>query len=438
MVKTVHVCSECAYRAHQWHGRCPDCGAWDSFAPAPSEGAASGHASPIRLASVDLTSKKKLTTGISEFDRALGGGLVAGSVVLIAGEPGVGKSTLMLQVADGLSQRGSEVILVCGEESLEQVASRAQRLGRLNGALGTAATDLPTVVDQIVSADVAVVDSVQTLRDPSAPGEPGSISQVRACAAELARAAHATGTTVLLIGHVTKDGGVAGPRALEHLVDAVVSFEGDRGHALRTIRATKNRFGPTSEIGVFEMTAKGLVEVADASGLFLKDRMPGSPGSAVACVLEGRRPLAVEVQAIVAKSPTASPRRVANGIDGVRLGVIAAILDRRAQVRLLDQDVYASIAGGLRVVEPGLDLALAIAMASSRLDKPVPPDCAFIGEVGLGGEIRSVAGIDARIEEVSRLGFKKVVVPAGESNGNHGPIETIRVQELNEVLGLLW
>lgn len=434
MTKTALVCTECGYRAHQWHGRCPECGAWDSFAHVSPAGNGPPAAPPVRLAGVDFASRPRLSTGIGEFDRVLGGGLVAGSLVLVAGEPGVGKSTLMLQAAAGLESQGCKVLLVCGEESVEQVAERAARLGGLGGAMASSATDLPTVAAQIGEAEVAMVDSVQTLRDPSVPGTPGSVSQVRACASALSRAARQTHTAVFLVGHVTKDNQVAGPRALEHLVDAVITFEGDRGHALRILRATKNRFGPTAEVGVFEMGRSGLTEVPDASGLFLKDRRAGAAGSAVGCMLEGRRPVALEVQTLVMRSGASMPRRVASGIDATRLGVVAAVLDRRAQVPLSNYDVYASIAGGVRAAEPGIDLALAVALASSRMNKPPPADAAFIGEVGLGGEVRAVPGIQLRIAEVARLGFKRVITPV--STQPHEGVEVHRVSDLIETLHL--
>lgn len=412
------MCIQCGHRALQWHGRCPECGSWDSLAKAPQD---SGVASaPVPLAEVDFTSNPRLSTGLGELDRVLGGGLVAGSVVLIAGEPGIGKSTLMLQAAVRLEQEG-RMVLVCGEESVDQVAARAARVGRLQKAVATSATDLGSVMAHIAGAHVAIIDSIQALRDPSAPGDAGSVSQVRACAAELARAARSTGVSLFLIGHVTKDGYVAGPKVLEHLVDAVVTFEGDRGHALRTIRASKNRFGPTAEVGVFEMGPSGLSEVADASRLFLRDRRPGVAGSAVTCVLEGRRPMALEVQTLVRRSQAPVPRRTTNGLDGGRLGLVAAVLDRRAGITLGNCDVFASIPGGIRSTEPAIDLALAFALASARLNRPVPPDVAFIGEVGLAGEVRAVPGLSARLNEISRLGFGQALVPASAEEDGSAP-----------------
>jgi DNA repair protein RadA/Sms len=417
MAKTAIVCGECGYRTLQWVGRCPGCGAWDSLVEAAPEAPVDGPApGVVPLAEVDPGSRQRLLTGIGELDRVLGGGLVPGSIVLLAGEPGIGKSTLTLQAAERLELAGGRVLLVCGEESVEQVAARARRIGALLGGIrATAATDLPTVLDQAAGFDVVVVDSIQTMGDPALSGEPGSVSQVRGCAGALARFARTSGTAVVLIGHVTKEGSVAGPRVLEHVVDAVLTFEGDRAHLLRMVRASKNRYGPTAEVGVFEMGAQGLREVADASQLFLVDRTVGIPGSAVGCVLEGRRPLALEVQTLVVPNNAPMPRRVANGVDGARLGVVTAVLSERAGVKVGAADVYASIPGGFRTAEPGLDLALVMALASARTHRAVPEALAAVGEVGLGGEIRSVPGLEARVVELARLGFDRVVVPATAS-----------------------
>jgi DNA repair protein RadA/Sms len=438
MAKTAITCGECGHRTLQWHGRCPACGAWDSLAEdAPTApGGTAGAVLP--LAEVDPGSGRRLLTGIGELDRVLGGGLVPGSIVLLAGEPGIGKSTLTLQAAEGLEGAGHRVLLVCGEESLEQVAGRARRIGTsLGGIRATRSTELPAVVDQASGFDVVIVDSIQTMGDPASPGEPGSVSQVRGCAGTLARFARWSGTSVVLIGHVTKDGSVAGPRVLEHVVDAVLTFEGDRGHLLRMVRASKNRYGPTAEVGVFEMGARGLREVADASQLFLVDRNTGIPGSAVGCVLEGRRPLALEVQTLVVTSSAGSlPRRVANGVDGARLGVAAAVLGARANVKIGGSDVYASIPGGFRTAEPGLDLALVIALASAQKNRAVPGGLAAVGEVGLGGEVRSVPGLDARVVELARLGFEEVVVPATASVETTG-IKVRRARSVGIALQIL-
>lgn len=366
----------------------------------------------MEIGRVAFEHTERISTGLNELDRVLGGGLVAGSVVLLAGEPGVGKSTLLLQAAAGIEQSGREVLIVCGEESLEQVATRARRLGGPLSARLTAATEVPSILPLIGGAHVLLVDSVQTLRDGYSGAEPGSVSQVRRCAAELTAAAREHGCAVILVGHITKDGSIAGPRSLEHLVDAVVTFEGDRGHVLRTVRGIKNRFGPAAEMGVFEMGSKGLSEVPDASQFFLAERPQGVAGSAVGCILEGRRPVALEVQALAVFSTAALPRRVAQGIESSRLGLALAVLERRAGIELGRFDVYCSIAGGLRAAEPGIDLALSLALASARLDVVLPAGMAAVGEVGLGGEVRSVAGMQARVTELTRLGFTTILTPA--------------------------
>ena len=430
MTTTELVCSECGHRTLQELGRCPTCGAWASFV----EGGQVTAPKPTPLARVESTGSERLSTGLVEFDRVLGGGLVKGSVVLVAGEPGVGKSTLMLQTACGLEDRGRRVLLICGEESLEQVAARAARLGGPKKAEATTTTAVDLIAAMLAGVDVAIVDSVQALRDSTATGDAGSVTQVRSCAATLTRAARASNCAVVLVGHVTKDGGVAGPRTLEHLVDVVVTFEGDRGHALRTIRGVKNRFGPTDELGVFEMGPTGLNEVADPSALFLADRREGVAGSAVGCVIEGRRPVALEVQALVNATEAMHPRRVAQGLEASRLGLALAVLEARGRVLLRSCDIYASIAGGLRAAEPGIDLALALAIAGAALSKFLPPQVGVIGELGLGGEIRAVPAMGPRVKELTRLGFTKIVMPVSAQVED---VESIGVKHIGQALTLL-
>lgn len=440
------TCTECGYQVSQWCGRCPQCGAWESFAQEPARprtragGQASGRAvivaaAPVALGDIEAASHQRLATGIGELDRVLGGGLVRGSVVLLAGEPGAGKSTLALQAAAGLEATGARVLLVCGEESVDQVAARARRLGGVSATQAFSGTDLGEVLGHSAGFDVVMVDSIQTLSDPDLTGEPGSVTQVRGCASALARHARETRTALLLVGHVTKDGMIAGPRVLEHLVDAVLTFEGDRGHSLRTLRSTKNRFGGTAELGVFEMKARGLVEVADASRLFLADRRPGIPGSAVGCVMEGRRPVALEVQALVAPNDGGHLRRVAHGLERERLEVAAAVLDRRAGVKFDKFDLFARVAGGYSANEPAIDLALALALASARLDRPVPADLVAIGEVGLSGDVRAVPGIRARLAECARLGFRRAVV--GRSVEERAGLQVHAVSEVADAVALL-
>jgi DNA repair protein RadA/Sms len=410
MAKDLLICSHCGHRSLQWLGRCPECGAWESFV----RSAEVSQAAVIPIGEVLGALEERLPTGIAELDRVLGGGLVRGSVVLLAGEPGIGKSTLVLQVAAGLERMGRRVLLVCGEESPAQVAARSKRLGTVLATKLTAATDVGSIAALMPHTDVLLIDSIQTVRDPESAGEPGSVAQVRSCAASLTQKARTCGTAVVLIGHICKDGSIAGPRALEHLVDVVLTFEGDRGQVLRTVRGVKNRFGPTAEIGVFQMGPTGLIEVPDASRLFLGQRDASVAGSAVGCALEGRRPVALEIQTLIVPTRAPVARRVAQGLEPARLGVALAVLDRRAGVKLGDWDVYASVAGGMRAAEPGIDLALALALASSRLHRPLPQGLAAVGEVGLAGDIRAVPGLQARVRELLRLGFSQVIVPNGE------------------------
>ncbi|CAN5771688.1 DNA repair protein RadA [soil metagenome] len=416
MAKGALICLQCGHRTLQWLGRCPDCSAWDSFveepplvARNPKRPARAG--ATVLIGAVEASPHTRISTGLSELDRVLGGGLVKGSVVLIAGDPGVGKSTLLLQAASGVEKLGRQVLLVCGEESIEQVAARARRLGAPRRTTLTSATDLDGIVPLMDGTDVVLIDSIQSLRAAEAGGEPGSVSQVRQCAMGLTEAARRTGAALVLVGHITKDGSIAGPRALEHLVDVVVTFEGDRGHHLRTVRGIKNRYGATGELGVFEMGPHGLTEVPDASRFFLAERHIGAPGSAVGCVIEGRRPLALEIQALVVKGGAPVPRRVTQGLEMSRLGMCLAVLQQHAGLKMSDCDVYASVAGGLRAVEPAIDLPLCLAVAGSFANKPIPAGVAAVGEVGLSGEMRSVPGLALRVNELVRLGFKTVIAP---------------------------
>lgn len=449
MPKTAMICLQCGHRSLQWLGRCPDCSAWDSFveepplvARAPKRPTEAG--ATVLIGAVETISASRIKTGLGELDRVLGGGLVKGSVILIAGEPGVGKSTLLLQAAAGVEQQGKQVLLVCGEESIEQVAARARRLGAPRRTTLTAATDLSAIVPLMTGTDVVLVDSIQSLRASESAGEPGSVAQVRLCAMALTEAARDTGAALVLVGHITKDGSIAGPRALEHLVDVVLTFEGDRGHHLRTVRGIKNRYGATGELGVFQMGSAGLSEVADASRFFLAERHKDAVGSAVGCIIEGRRSLALEIQALVVscKAP-AVPRRVAQGLEMARLGVAMAVLQQHGKVNMADCDVYASVAGGLRAAEPAIDLPLCLALASSRRNVPIPAGVAAVGEVGLAGEVRSVPGLDSRVNELFRLGFKTVLAPPVHGTDGIGDIspekgaKVVRAASLSQALAIL-
>jgi DNA repair protein RadA/Sms len=428
--RSVHRCSACGHEESRWHGRCGGCGAWNTMveevaAPAPAAGLSpSGRGAravrPVPLRVVQATEVARLRTGIGELDRVLGGGLVPGSLVLIGGSPGIGKSTLTTMALAHLTAAGRRTLYVSAEESAAQIKLRAERLS-------AAALEIPTVAETDLGAvlatleaerpDVCVVDSVQTLHDAALTGAPGSVGQVRQVAGEVARVAKARGIAVLLVGHVTKEGALAGPRVLEHLVDCVLQFEGERERTYRTLRALKNRFGSTSEAGVFEMRSDGLVEVLDASARFVGEAT-GQPGSVVLCAMEGTRPLLVELQALVAPSELVPPRRVVSGIDRNRLALVLAVLARHAGVGLGAADVFVNVVGGVRVEEPGADLAVALAVASAhrgtaptRGERPL----ACFGELGLTGELRSVAHADRRVAEAEKFGLGPVLGPSAGS-----------------------
>jgi len=435
----------------RWVGRCPACGEWGTFveeavpdtragangiggggrgAPAPP----ARPATPIR--EVPLDAQDRAATGLAELDRVLGGGLVPGSVTLLGGEPGAGKSTLLLQAACALAVTGATVLYVSGEESTGQIRLRADRLGALaDGLLLAAETELPAVLGlvQAHAPDVLVLDSIQTVHDPDLGGGAGGVAQVRHCAAALTDTAKRRGMATLLVGHVTKEGALAGPRVLEHLVDTVCELAGERHHALRLLTAVKHRFGAVGEVGCFEMTSEGLRSVEDAGRLFVGDAPDGTTGIAVTLALEGRRPLACEVQALVAPTQLANPRRVASGLDGARLGLLVAVLERRAGVRLSERDVYASSVGGVRLAEPAVDLALCLAVASSQQDAAVPRGLVALGEVGLAGELRLVAQTERRLAEAARLGFSRALVPHAYTGEAFG----LRLDGVRDLVGAL-
>ncbi|MFM5968389.1 MAG: DNA repair protein RadA [Micrococcales bacterium] len=421
--KTSFVCSECGWSTVKWVGRCAECQQWDTMQEA-SAGRGLGstkQVAPVRLISsaaakpiTDVSTKpvQVWPTKVGEFDRVLGGGLVPGAVILLSGEPGVGKSTLLLEVAANAARSGSKVLYVSGEESVGQVRMRAERTGALVDSLYLAAeTDLATVLGQIdaVEPDLLVLDSVQTVASAEIDGAAGMPSQVREVAANVIRVAKDRAMPVILVGHVTKDGSIAGPRALEHLVDVVCHFEGDRQTSLRFVRSLKNRFGPTDEVGCFEMTGDGIREVPDPSGLFLSRGESPVSGTCVTVTVEGKRALIAEVQALVVKSSSPQPRRVTNGVDSSRVAMLLAVLERRAGLRVSELDVYVSTVGGVRLSEPAADLAIAVAIASAVADKPVAHNLAAFGEISLAGEIRKVSNDKARANEASRLGFVRTV-----------------------------
>lgn len=467
-------CTECGWTTAKWAGRCGECQEWGTVtedspaASGPRTSAVAPTRSPARpIGEISVESARATATGVAEFDRVLGGGLVPGAVVLLAGEPGVGKSTLLLAVASNVAAGAVDapgpasspaspgpgdspttaarppgprtVLYVTGEESAGQVRLRAERIGALApGLLLAAETDLATVLGHIeaVEPDLLVVDSVQTIASTEVEGAPGGVGQVREVAAAIIAAAKSRDMPVVLVGHVTKDGSVAGPRTLEHLVDVVCQFEGDRHSRLRIVRAVKNRYGPTDEVGCFDLSETGIVGLADPSGLFLSHTRAGVPGTCITVTLEGRRPLALEIQALVVPSFLANPRRTTSGVDSSRLAMILAVMHRHAGVRLADQDVYVSTIGGARVTEPAADLATALAVLSAREGQVLPGGTLALGEVGLAGDIRPVSGLDRRLAEAARLGFTRAVVPRGSTVKPIAGISVLPATHLGEAVEL--
>jgi DNA repair protein RadA/Sms len=425
---TRYVCQSCGAVWPKWSGRCDTCGEWNTIAEEAIEAkpGAPPASKPKRLAFVGLEGvtapPPRAQTGIAELDRVLGGGLVAASAVLVGGDPGIGKSTLLLQTAASLARAGRRVLYITGEESVDQIRLRAKRLGLLDARLDLAAAinvrDIAAALEESADAALVVIDSIQTMWLDTIESAPGSVAQVRACSFELIRLAKQRGFALVLVGHVTKEGAIAGPRVLEHMVDAVLYFEGDRGHQFRILRGVKNRYGPTDEIGVFEMTEHGLAEVPNPSALFLAERRGNIAGSAVFAGLEGTRPVLVEVQALLSPNAGGSPRRSVIGWDSGRLAMMLAVLDSRAGLRLSGHDVYLNIAGGLRVGEPAADLAVAAALASAATDTPTDPGSVYFGEVGLSGEIRQVAQAEARLKEAQKLGFAAACLPRRIARGD--------------------
>jgi DNA repair protein RadA/Sms len=435
-----YTCTSCGWTTAKWVGRCGECQEWGSVGEtaAPVAGvtrARVGAARPQPIAEVATDTALTRPTGVDEFDRVLGGGLVGGAVVLLAGEPGVGKSTLLLDVASRAAQHGRTVLYVTGEESAGQVRLRAERIGALRPRLLIAAeTDLGTVLGHVQQAepDLLVVDSVQTIASDAVDGTAGNVTQVREVAASLIRVAKERGMATVLVGHVTKDGSIAGPRVLEHLVDVVCQFEGDRHSRLRLVRAVKNRYGPTDEVGCFDLSDAGITGLPDPSGLFLSRHAEPVPGTCVTVALEGRRPLVGEVQALVGPSAASLPRRATSGLDGSRVAMALAVLERRAGIRMVGSDTYAATVGGARLVEPACDLAIALAVASAALDVPLAPGTVAFGEVGLTGEVRRVSGVARRLTEAARLGFTRAVVPLHSDD----PVPAPEGMLVHEVAGI--
>lgn len=421
--RSLFFCQECGHESPRWMGRCPGCGAWNSMVEEPSARAGvrgslspglSTGGRPVAIGDVAAEDARRMPTGSAELDRVLGGGIVPGSFVLVGGDPGIGKSTLLLQLAARVAREHGTVLYVSGEESARQIRMRADRLGTIHERLLVLAeTDLDAIEQhaKAVSPALLIVDSIQTVFKPDLASAPGSVSQVRECAAQLLRVAKGQNTAVFIVGHVTKEGSLAGPRVLEHIVDTVLYFEGERHASFRILRAVKNRFGSTNEIGLFEMRDAGLVEVDNASQLFLSERPLDAAGSVVVPSLEGTRPLLVEVQALVSASTFVSPRRTADGIDLNRVQLIIAVLEKRVGLLLGNHDAYVKVTGGVRLGEPAIDLGLAVALASSFRDQAPDPRTVVAGEVGLAGEVRAVSRIEQRIREAEKMGFARMVLP---------------------------
>lgn len=433
--KTVYVCGECGYETPRWMGKCPQCGSWNTIVE-EERVTMKRTAAPSRavlLEDVAPKESRRVSTGIGELDRVLGGGLVPGMTVLLGGSPGIGKSTLLLQTAHNLTRQGT-VLYVSGEESKSQIRLRADRLGIPGDMLLLCETSAEAAVEEGRSRKAAfmIVDSIQTMFMENTPSAPGSVTQIRASAAELTRFAKETGTAIFLVGHVTKEGAIAGPKVLEHIVDTVLYFEGDNQEGLRLLRSQKNRFGSTNELGVFEMTDKGMEQVPDPSRLFLSDA-PGVPGCCVTCVMEGTRPLLAQVQSLLCPTAYGSPRRTALGMDTPRLNLLLAVLEKRAGLRLCDKDAYLSAAGSLCLQDRGADLGAALCLASAYYDRPLSPHTVAVGEVGLTGELRPVSQMEQRVKECRRLGYTRILLPASAriAGSQEG---LIRVQNLLEAV----
>lgn len=442
--KTVFCCTECGNETLKWSGRCPVCGAWDSFKEVKLE-KSGGKTAAVRSAKVpkliselDNEEELRFSTGIGELDRVLGGGAVKGSIVLVGGAPGIGKSTLLLQLC-GLVNEGQKILYVSGEESERQIKMRAQRLGVDGGKIYVLAE---TGLNEVLSAaerlepDLVIIDSIQTMFDADVSSAPGSISQVRECTMAIMRQTKDRGYTTFVVGHINKEGSIAGPKVLEHMVDCVLYFEGERSTSFRILRAGKNRFGSTNEIGVFEMADNGLKELQNPSEILLSGRPDAAPGTCVTCVIEGSRPILAEIQALVAPSAYNSGRRSSNGIDYNRATLLLAVLEKRGGMALSGCDAYINVIGGLELDEPSADLATVLAIASSFRDKPLGADLAAVGEVGLSGEVRSINSLNMRLTEISRLGFKRCVIPAHIKDDIKAPqgLELIAVKDIREAI----
>lgn len=446
-IKTKFVCQDCGYESAKWMGKCPGCGKWNTLVEEFESkgtnrsypGIEKGNSRPSPITKIVGEEEPRLFTDMEELNRVLGGGIVPGSLILVGGDPGIGKSTLLLQTSQQVAGRNQKVLYISGEESLRQIKLRADRLGVVHGELYVfAETNLLLLEQQIeaIHPAVVIIDSIQTIFHPDITSAPGSVSQVRECTSHLMRLAKTKDVAIFIVGHVTKEGSIAGPRMLEHMVDAVLYFEGERHHSYRILRAVKNRFGSTNEIGIFEMVEHGLREVTNPSEMFLSERSGGVAGSIVVASMEGTRPVLVELQALVTPTGFATPRRMATGVDYNRVTMIMAVLEKRAGLLMQNQDAYVNVAGGVRLDEPAIDLAIAMSLASSFRDRKTNPYDVVIGEIGLTGEVRGVSRIEQRVKEAKKLGFKRVIIPHKNLTGWDYPsgIEVIGVSNITEAL----
>lgn len=446
----VYQCQSCGFVSPKWLGKCPDCGQWNTLVEEKQRDTLrlerrtgfTESSRPRTLGDISFVKEKRLSTGIKEFDRVLGGGIVPGSLILIGGDPGIGKSTLLLQAMDGLAPSG-KLFYVSGEESLEQVKMRAERLNiNSENILLQSETCLENILDEAKKIEpvAMVIDSIQTMYSEGLPSAPGSVGQVRECAQALMFFAKRSGTSVFIIGHVTKDGSIAGPRVLEHIVDTVIYFEGEKGHSYRILRAIKNRFGSSNEIGVFEMTDEGLKEIENPSELFLSERPEGATGTVISASMEGTRPILLEFQALVSPATFGVPRRTSIGVDPNRVNLLIAVLEKKAGIHLIGMDVFVNVVGGLKVFEPAADLAIIAALSSSARDKAIDPRTIIFGEVGLSGEIRAVSHADLRLKEAQKIAFQRAIIPKVNAERLRGDIsmEILGVKEINEALEYLF
>ncbi|MBA2882585.1 DNA repair protein RadA/Sms [Desulfosalsimonas propionicica] len=449
--RIIYWCQACGHQSPKWMGRCPDCGQWDSMVEqtAPSGPASAARKAladrpePVLIDAVAMDGEERIRTGVDEFDRVLGGGIIAGSLVLIGGDPGIGKSTLVLQVLQHLAREKRRVLYVSGEESTRQLKMRSRRLApQAPGMYVVSEIDVDAVIDMVhdQKPDALVIDSIQTMFSKDAASAPGSVTQVREATMKLMVMAKQTGIPAFLIGHVTKEGAIAGPRIMEHMVDTVLYFEGDQNHVFRILRAVKNRFGSTNEIGVFEMKESGLEQVPNPSAVFLSERAKNAPGSVVTACMEGTRPILVELQALISGSGYGTPRRTVLGLDYNRVSLLVAVMEKKLGLNVAGQDIFMNVAGGVRVSEPAVDLGIISAVASSFLDRPVADGTLLLGEVGLTGEVRGISHLPARIAEVEKMGFTRCIVPKNSLKQvkGAGGIELVGIRRLSEIMDILF